>query len=404
MKKGRGQNFRPKVAIACGGTGGHFFPGVAIADALRRQGCDVLLLASQKQIDRDMAQGLSGYDLRFLPAVGLVRGQRLRFGWALCLALRHCLQWFVSWRPDAVVVMGGFTSVAPGLMGRLLGARVFLHEANSVPGRANRFLARFCHRLFVGFAEAEAGFGGRTVTLTGTPVRAGFGGDAEAEDFARFNLRRGDPVLLIMGGSQGARALNQAMLELAPRLVALHPQLQFIHLCGGEDEESLRRHYEGIGARAHVTAFCDDTVGVVRMATAVMSRAGASSLAEYAAASLPALLVPYPSAVDDHQWHNARLFGESGAAEFVAESALLEADTTDCLSRILFDPETRRSMQVGLGQWAKLNAAQRIARDVMKMVRGKVSPETGGVSTTPSDPATETGREADPNNQTLVTQ
>ena len=403
MKKGAEQILGPRVAIACGGTGGHFYPGVAIADALKREGAEVLLLASQKQIDRDMAEGLSGYDLRFLPAVGLVNGQRLRFVWSLFRALLSCLRSFLIWRPEVVVVMGGFTSVAPGLVGRLLGARVFLHEANSVPGRANRFLARFCHGLFVGFSEAAAGFGGRAVTLTGTPVRAGFLGAAKAEEFERFNLRCEDPVLLVMGGSQGAHALNEALFHLAPRLVALHPRLQFIHLCGGEDETALRELYDGVGAQAHVAAFCDDTPGVVRMATAVMSRAGASSLAEYAAASLPALLVPYPSAVDDHQWHNARLFGETGAVDFVAEGDLSNADMTDRLSRLLFDDETRRTMKAGLRQWAKLNAAQRIARDVMNGARGAIVPKSVVVPSTPSDPKPGSGDEAKLNNQTLVT-
>ena len=350
-----------RVAIACGGTGGHFFPGTAVAQELQSRGTQVMLIASQKDVDREMASGFGEIEVRFLPAVGLVRGKRLAFCFGLIGAVVRCLKWFRGWRPDVVLVMGGFTSVAPALVGRLLGATVCLHEANSIPGRANRMLAGLCHRVFVGFPETKNRFSHREVSVTGTPVRTQFSEPLASGVFDDLGLTQSAPVLLIMGGSQGAQAINELMLKVAPVLAKRRPDLQFIHLTGKNANAELRAMYESLGGRFYLADFYADAASLVRMARAVLSRAGASSLAEYATVALPALLLPYPNAVDDHQRLNALNLVKDGAAFLAEESGMDHEAVALQLEQLLFDQAIRARVQSGLRIWSGREAARLVA-------------------------------------------
>ena len=365
MNEGKDSSQR-KVAIACGGTGGHFFPGVAAAQEVKRRGGQAMLFASRKEVDQESAAALPDARIEFLPAVALLRGRKLAFAWGEIRALALCLARFLRWKPDVVLVMGGFASVAPAIAGKLLGARVYLHEANSVPGRANRCLARLCRGIFVGFPSAKAAFGGRKVVVSGTPVRKEFRQALRPEIYRRLGLVSGSPVLLVMGGSQGARSLNDLMAEVAPLLWRRHPDLQIIHLTGKHDHAPLRALYQRLGLRYFLSEFCPNASELIRLATAVLSRAGASSLAEYAAVRLPALLIPYPHAADDHQRKNAVIFAESGAAEWLEESRLRPSDAARVLSRLLYDQEARRLMKKALRGWNAESAAARIVDDLMR--------------------------------------
>lgn len=365
MNEGRDFSQR-KVAIACGGTGGHFFPGVAVAQEVKRRGGQVMLFASRKEVDRESAVALSDARIEFLPAVALLRGRMLGFVWGEIRSLFLCLARFLRWKPEVVLVMGGFAGVAPAIAGRLLGVRVYLHEANSVPGRANRYLARLCRGVFVGFPLGKGAFGGRKLVVSGTPVRREFRQALRPEVCRRLGLVSGAPVLLVMGGSQGAQALNDLMVEVAPLLLRRHPDLQIIHLTGRHDHSSLRALYERLGLRYFLSEFCSNASELIRLATAVLSRAGASSLAEYAAVCVPSLLIPYPHAVEDHQRKNALMFVESGAAEWLEERCLEASDAAQVLSRLLYDQETRRRMQKALRFWNAEGAAAKIVDDLMK--------------------------------------
>jgi UDP-N-acetylglucosamine--N-acetylmuramyl-(pentapeptide) pyrophosphoryl-undecaprenol N-acetylglucosamine transferase len=365
-----------KVVIACGGTGGHFFPGLAVGQELVSRGNQVMLIASRKDVDRENAKGLDGYRIEFLPAVALLRGRLLAFTWGMLRALTLCFKWFFGWRPDVVLVMGGFTSVAPAIVGRIMGARIYLHESNSIPGRANRLIAKWCHGIFVGFPSTEAFFPGRKVTVAGTPVRSQFSERLSLSSFERFGLEPDAPVLLVMGGSQGATGINQLMLEVVPILCESHPELQCIHLAGRNECESLEEMYRSHCGRFYLSEFCSDTSVLVRMASAVLSRAGASSLAEYAAAGLPSLLVPYPAAVDDHQKHNALIFGQDGAALMVDEKEAIPALVAASLEQMIFDRSVHSNMEKSLERWDPAHAAQRIADDLLELSSTLASDES----------------------------
>ena len=356
---------RSKVAIACGGTGGHFFPGVAVAEALRCQGHQVMLLASRKGIDQKAAEAVPDATVRFLPAVGLTSGRSLAFAWGLFKSLALCLIWFIRWKPDAVLIMGGFTSVAPALVGRFLGKRVWLHESNSVPGRANRFLAKCASGVFVGFESAADCFSHPQVIASGTPVRQKFGKKLAPGTYLDWGLLPGKPVLLVMGGSQGAMVLNELMADAAPQLVKRHPELQIIHLTGPNGCDTMQALYRRLGVRHQVMEFCADTTDLIRLATVVLSRSGASSLAEYAAVGLPALLIPYPNAVDDHQKLNAELFCGAGAAYWLDQRKLRTLEVVTILDRLLGDRSERHRMKRALEGWDVAGAASRIVHDML---------------------------------------
>lgn len=350
-----------RVAIACGGTGGHFFPGTAVGKELMGRGSEVMLIASQKDVDREMASGFGEAEVKFLPAVGLVKGKRIAFCFGLIAAVLRCFKWFYTWRPDVVLVMGGFTSVGPALVGRLLGATVCLHEANSIPGRANRFLARFCHRVFVGFPQTKSHFSNREIVVTGTPVRSQFSESLAAESDNDLGLNQEAPILLVMGGSQGAQAINDLMLRVAPLLAKRRPELQFVHLTGKNPDGELRRMYQKLGRPFYLAEFYSDAARLVQMASAVLSRAGASSLAEYATVGLPALLVPYPNAVDDHQKLNALNLVNDGAA-FLAEQDGLDHEVVALqLEQLLFDQAIRGRIHLGLRHWSGRESARLVA-------------------------------------------
>ncbi|MFO1459605.1 MAG: UDP-N-acetylglucosamine--N-acetylmuramyl-(pentapeptide) pyrophosphoryl-undecaprenol N-acetylglucosamine transferase [Verrucomicrobiota bacterium] len=217
-----------RVAIACGGTGGHVFPGLAVAQALKARGIEVVLFVSPKDVDRRALHGKSaGLRVESLPMVGLTGGNLPSFLRALWRGYRVSQRVFADWLPDAVLGMGGFTSAGPILAGWRRGVFCCFHESNSVPGRANRWLARIADAGFVGFSSASEKLRTARVWVTGTPVRPEFRTATRKAACSALGLDAGRPVLLVMGGSQGARGVNQLVSEAVPGLAERFPSLQF---------------------------------------------------------------------------------------------------------------------------------------------------------------------------------
>ena len=323
----------PLVAIACGGTGGHLFPGLAVGDEILLRGGRVLLLVSPKDIDQRVAGGLRGYEIVSLPAIGLTRGKITGFLSSSIKSFRRCRALFREKKPDAVLAMGGFTSAPPILAGWMAGAKTFIHEANTLPGKANRWLAHFADEAFVFFQETSGRLNLQKVEVTGMPVRNQFQPMEAASARMALGLLARPPVLLVMGGSQGASGINALVCEALPALLARMPDLQFIHLTGTQDFEKVAAAYKKVSGKALVLPFLTEMELALGAATLAVSRSGASSLAELAAMGLPSLLIPYPAATDDHQLFNALAFSESGA------SALLEqrSATGSILARLIID-------------------------------------------------------------------
>ena len=244
-----------RVAIACGGTGGHLFPGLAVADQLVRRGCAAMLLISPKEVDQQAVKGVSGMEIVTLPAVGLKRGGEIAFVRGFIRSYRAAAKLFKSRPPQAALAMGGFTSAPPILAAKRAGARTFLHESNTIPGRANRWLSRVVHRAFVGFPTAAGRLHNRNVTVTGTPVRPCFQARAAADCRAGLGLDPARPVLLVMGGSQGASGINELVLQSLPLLASRAPEWQWFHLTGPADAEKVSQAYAALKLKAVVRPF-----------------------------------------------------------------------------------------------------------------------------------------------------
>lgn len=360
-----------RVAIACGGTGGHLFPGVAVGHALRARGCEVALFVSNKEIDRVAVGGSKDFQVHPLASVGLTGRNYPAFFWKLWRARRAAGRILAASKPVAVLAMGGFTAAGPILAGRRSGAATALHESNVIPGRANRWLARRVDRVFVGFEAAASRLPAEKVEVTGTPVREGFAGRDAAACRESLGLKPAAPVLLIMGGSQGARGVNDLVCRNLEQLRRIAPDLQFVHLTGPDDRERVAARYAELKLPALVRPFLSEMEFAMGAATLAISRAGASSLAEIAAARLPAVLVPYPAAADDHQYFNAKVFSDHGAARFKRQEEWTGQLLTECLAGLLTHADQRESMQSALAAFHHADAAERIASALLKLAGAK---------------------------------
>ena len=352
----------PFVAIACGGTGGHLFPGIAVAEELKKRGCSVALLISPKDVDQQAVKSAVGMEIFTLPAVALQNRNYFSFGRSFWQSWRAAKKIFQPRPPQAVLAMGGFTSAPSILAGNAFGAKTFLHESNTIPGRANRFLSRFVNEAFVGFPEAGARLKARKITTTGTPVRPQFlqqSAIGNRQSAISLGLDPNRPTVLVMGGSQGASGLNEMILSALPLLA--QKNWQWLHLTGTNDFEKVNAAYAARGVKAVVKPFLAEMDLALGAATISVSRAGASSLAEIAAMRLPSLLVPYPAAADNHQFFNASAFEKTGAAKLLEQKNSTPEKTAAILTGLVEDEPARVKMQSALAQWHAPEAAGQIA-------------------------------------------
>jgi len=369
------ENKNPFVAIACGGTGGHLFPGLAVAEQLKRHGCDVALLISPKDVDQQAVKSARGMEVFTLPAVGLQNRNYFSFAGSFVKSLAAAKKIFRQRRPQAVLAMGGFTSAPPIFAGRKFGAKTFLHESNTIPGKANRFLARFVDEAFVGFPETATRLKARKVTPTGTPVRPQFGIRNTAECRLALGLNTERPTILVVGGSQGASGLNAMVLSALPLLK--QKNWQWLHLTGSSDFEKVKSAYASLGINAIVKPFLAEMDLALGAATAAVSRAGASSLAEIAALRLPALLVPFPAAADNHQFFNARLYALSGAARLLEQKDSTPDKVAGILAELVEDDSARSKMDAALELWHSPKSAEQIAANILRLSFKSMDLENG---------------------------
>jgi len=346
------------AVIACGGTGGHLFPGIAVAEVLRDRGHEVMLLVSEKEIDALALSGRTNFRFEKLPTVGLpspfspaILGFIRRFyeSFSLCRSI------YRKFKPQVVLGMGGFTSTAPVLAGRMRGVSTFIHESNAIPGKANRLTARMVRAVMLGFKECAPFFPKARTEVTGTPIRTELKPLDREVARQRLGLRADLPTLLVMGGSQGASGINQAVIKSLPFLHGV--PLQVIHLSGARDERLVADNYGREKIPAHISAFHHRMEEVYSAADLLVARAGAASLAEFAAFSLPSILIPFPYAADDHQTRNAEIYARAQAAILVKESEISGELLARKIRELIESPERIRNMSMNSLQLAPKNAA-----------------------------------------------
>lgn len=355
-------------AIAAGGTGGHLFPGLAVGEVFLARGHGVMLIVSEKEIDAVATQGRIGFRIEKVPGVGL-QGKSpaalVKFVLKFRAGIAQCRKLFADFKPSAVLGMGGFTSTAPILAGRKQGVPTFIHESNAIPGKANKLNGRLATRVLVGFEECARHFPAGKSDVTGTPIRQSLVQRVEksAALFA-FSLQPGRTTLLVMGGSQGARGLNRALASALPQLRE-YP-VQVIHLTGRDDEQTMRESYVAAGIPAFVAAFHHRMEEAYSAADLAIARSGAASLTELSHFGLPSILVPLPTAAEDHQTLNARIFERAGAAVLMPQGEITGESLGAMLRGFLDDPAHLAEMSRRSAALAPKNAAERVADTILK--------------------------------------
>lgn len=348
----------PCVAVMAGGTGGHVFPALAVANLLREQGMDVFWIGTRRGLEARLVPA-QGFPIEWIGIEGLRgKGKRtlLVAPWRLLAALGQAAGILRRRRPSLVLGMGGFASGPGGLMARVLGLPLVIHEQNRVPGLTNQWLSRIAARVFEAFPGSFPK--ARGALACGNPVRPEILAIAPP---ARRLAGRGTPRrLLVLGGSLGAKVLNET---LAPAVATLpagqRPQIR--HQAGELTLEAAHTAYGQAGVDAEVTPFIADVAGAYAWADLVVCRAGALTVSELAAAGVGAVLVPYPFAVDDHQTGNARVLADAGAARLMPQPELTPAALGAVLSELLGDPGRLIAMAEAARSRAEPAAAERIA-------------------------------------------
>ncbi len=342
------------ILIMAGGTGGHIFPALAVADVLRAQGWNVVWLGAPNSMEAELVPK-HGYPIQLVNFSG-VRGKGLLRLVSLPMQLlRACSQSAAvirAVRPDVVLGLGGYITFPGGVMARLLGKKLVIHEQNSIAGLSNKVLAKIAQRVLSGFPNVLP-----QAVWCGNPVREQI--NQIAVPATRFAARSGKLKVLVVGGSLGAQALNEAM----PQALALIPEAtrpNVIHQTGKKHFDSVQALYSGAGVAAEIVAFVDDMAGAYADADLVICRAGALTVAELAAAGVASILIPFPYAVDDHQTHNAAFLSAQGAAILLPQSAL----SAVTLARYLQDLERSKllNMAIAARALAKPDAAISVAK------------------------------------------
>ena len=341
------------VLVMAGGTGGHVFPGLAVADELRNAGWRVVWLGGETGMESDLVPR-HGYPLERIRFSGLRGKGLLRLALLplnLLIAFWQSARVLFRVRPDVVLGMGGYVSFPGGMMAALLGRPLVVHEQNAIAGLANRVLAEVADRRLAGFPQAL-----RKAQWCGNPVRAEIAALPAPED--RFRGRSGALKVLVFGGSLGAQPLN----EVVPQSLALMPPTcrpEVTHQSGARHLDRLREHYAAAGVAARTVAFIDDMAASYRDADLVICRAGALTVAELAASGVASILVPFPHAVDDHQTGNARFLATAGAAVLLPQRELTARRLADLL--LEFTREKLLEMAKRARSLARPDAAQSVA-------------------------------------------
>ncbi|MEY4637143.1 MAG: UDP-N-acetylglucosamine--N-acetylmuramyl-(pentapeptide) pyrophosphoryl-undecaprenol [Acidobacteriota bacterium] len=363
-----------RILIAGGGTGGHLYPGIALARELQRRdpSVQVSFVGTAQGIESRVVPR-EGFDLDLIRVAGLKgKGRAERLQGFLLLPTAAADAWGVlsRRRPDVVIGVGGFASGPVLALAAVRGYPTMLLEQNAVPGMTNRLLARLVRAAAVNFEDSLSYFP-RTGFVAGNPVRPEFFPAQNQEANDRTNRPHAAARVLIFGGSQGAHAINVAMVEAASRLAATGLELAITHQTGERDLDLVRTAYGRAGLAARVEAFIDQIDGAMKAADLVICRAGATTLAELTASGRPAVLVPLPTATDDHQRKNAEVLGRAGAAVVLEERELDGPRLAAAIAGLIGDPAKRQQMSTAARRLARPDAAARIADRVERLGRGK---------------------------------
>lgn len=350
-----------RFVVACGGTGGHVYPGIAVAQALRRRGHEVAVWFSGRDIEKHARADWDG-------PIFKTGARQLRPKWFfhLMLSCRRCRKEMRRFKPDALLAMGSYASLPPVLAAKACRVPVVLHEANAIPGKAVRWLARrpCVSEVALSFPGAADYLPGVPTVLTGFPLRRSLIEKLQkgADDAPAGGDSEKPFTILITGGSQGAHAVNELAAEALCRIArAGATDLRVIHQAGAADTPRLKARYAEAGVQAEVAPYLADMGRAYAAADVAIARAGASTCFELCLCTVPALLIPLPSAMNDHQTLNARMLVEKGGALAYAQKTMTDQDLVNALLQMRSDPEILSAMRTALAALADPAADDRVA-------------------------------------------
>ena len=347
-----------RLLVAGGGTGGHLFPGIAVAEEFLRRdrSTQVLFVGTGRPVEAEIL-GKRGLPTKSITAAGF-KGKgllgRMRSLFSLPLGLYQSLKIIAGFKPDMVLGVGGYVSGPVGVAARLMGRPTAIHEQNSIPGMTNRLLGRLVHLVFISFESSAALFPRGKTRLTGNPIRR------EIAAIKRTPDRNAPFTVLVVGGSQGARAINQAMVKAWPLLNQAAINLRLIHQTGQADFETVNNAYAEMKQAVEVKPFIDDMDRAYLAADLVVCRAGALTVSELAVVGLPAVFIPLPTAANNHQEFNARSLVDVGAAEMILQKDLTPQVLAETIRRLAGDRDLLTRMEQKASQAARPEATQAI--------------------------------------------
>ena len=360
-----------RIMITGGGTGGHTSPALAVLEELQKR--DPMLVVQwvgrNQGLERRICEQNS-IPYRGVPVVGWPRTRSPRRLWAalkLAYSTMRCWLYIGTFRPQAVLGVGGYVSLPLGLAAQRRGVPTLIHEQNRLLGMANRMLAPRAARIFLSYSDTVGDYPAERAVVVGNPVREGFLHPPSTETARQtLGLEPAIPTMLVSGGSQGAQSLNKAMREALP---LFQPgELQVLWMAGQSGIAEARRAAAKLDIRVDTFAFIDDMVTACAAADLVVSRSGASTTAELACLGKPSILVPFPHATDNHQEQNARAFEEAGAAVVILDGELTGEGLAKTVTTLLGEPGRLNSMAAAARSLARPGAAEVIAEEIFSLV------------------------------------
>jgi len=354
-----------KVLIACGGTGGHLSPGIAVAEVLQERSHECLLLISEKQVDSRLVEKYAHLNFLTAPGRAFAGGpvQRLKFLLSLFSNFLFARKLIRNEAPELVLLFGGFLSLGLGLAARLSGVPVALHEANCVPGRSVRLLKRVARRIYLPDGVRLRGVPPGLIRYYGYPVRAEIKHILKADAARKLKIKVSSKLLVIIGGSQGAKSLNDWVTQNFEHLARKGIAVYCVTGLGNRASGTIHQiGHDGSDVTATLVPFSDQMGNVLSAADLVLSRAGAGSIAEIIRCRAPAILIPYPYAADDHQHANARMHEQHGAG-MVLEPERLNLLTKE-VNEIIFNDSLLAKFKMNMERLDRFNSSERIASDL----------------------------------------
>jgi UDP-N-acetylglucosamine--N-acetylmuramyl-(pentapeptide) pyrophosphoryl-undecaprenol N-acetylglucosamine transferase len=363
------------VVIAGGGTGGHLFPAIAVARQLTRSlsGVRCTFVGTARGIEAKIIPR-EGYDIRFIRSKGLVGQSFYKTVQSLLkipLSIKDSHRALKEINPDLVFGVGGYSSGPVLLCAKLMGIPTIIHEQNTIPGFANKWLGKFVDAVAVTYQESIKCFPSEKVSLTGNPVREEILSGNRDRGYRTFALDRNLFTIFVFGGSRGAHSINEALNEALVYLEPFKGSIQFLHQTGERDYEEMKEIYHSRGFRGTVIPFAYDMADAYAVSDLVIVRAGATTLAEIAACGRAAILVPYPYAAANHQEINARKLWDIGAAQLILDRDLNGKSLADMIKFLFEDPDVIGDMERTVKSLSSLDAARKIMDLMMGLLKKK---------------------------------